>query len=472
MAFEVPRGFSLIAAPQVDPAATDFVAGVGTLDQSPAAPYAPFKVPKGFKLASPLVNQTVVPKGGVPRQITQAQGEDYALYDKMKRVQQARAFEEANRSTLGNFALSAQKRIGDAILGIPSVLNQSPPARIGRAIAGAVTGQEIPEGKLSVDEAGAQLRHAAGAVGLDTPIPLQQAQENVAINEGAREAVSPWSTGAGNVAGDIISIVSGRVPIAGTVVGLTKSPQKLEAIREALDLAKPGAQRFARRLWASAPMTSIKRALGKAGEVGLEGATLAYLHDGDPVKTALYGSGSQLAGSFALSAIKHPYYSMGSIAASALGWQMFKDVVPGGRDLILKSAEHATKVAAVGTVLGGIAGALGAGRYRGSSGFFGKGTQGISKVFSHKYAEDLPKYAEGVNAALRTGPNSLWEQFMADEKSKDPVLPAVMDKLSTNVNAFTQAEIRRLSRAATQGKLRQEIAAMLKDENFAARMGY
>src|SRR5262245_50935040 len=77
---------------------------------------------------SPLVNQTVVPKGGMPRQITQEEGDRLALYDTMQRVQAARE-QENRRGFWPNLAMSAQKRIGEVGPGILNVLNQAPPAR-------------------------------------------------------------------------------------------------------------------------------------------------------------------------------------------------------------------------------------------------------------------------------------------------------------------------------------------------------
>lgn len=420
------------------------------------------------EMAGPeMSNQTVVPKGGAPRQQTQEQADEFALYNMMQRVQQARD-EQGQRGFLSNALISGQKRVGNAILGLPSMAAEFSPLVAGRRIYNYATGQPQPKiPKLTVDDIGARLAAASPNLTLD------QAQQNVAVNEGAREYTHPASTMTGNIAGDIFTIVAARNPFSPGIVAATKSPEKLDAIRRALDLTTPSKARFARRVWASEPMSAIKRALGKSGETGVEAATLAYLHDGDVVKTGAYGAGAQLAGSFALSTIKHPYYSLGTIAGSAVLWQMFKDAIPGGRDRILESAEHATKVATLGTVLGGLAGLFGAGRYRGSTGVLPGGDRGsFAKVFSHKYAEDLPRYAEGVNATLRTGPNSFIEQMKADEKSQDPVLPQVMDKLSTNANAFTSAEIKRLSLAMRKGNIIQEVKRMLENENFAARMGY
>jgi hypothetical protein len=315
----------------------------------------------------------------------------------------------------------------------------------------------------NVDDIAAGMRGVEGLLqGEDPREAYNRARENIDLAEGARTAARPTSTFWGNVGGDVASIVAGRVPIASAVVKAAPTPRMLARVRAQTEALPPGPQRHFKRMMNMPFMSELKRGVTKAGEVGLEGATLALINQGDPISTGAWAAGGQAAGSLALSLIHHPVRGLGALGAGIVGWQMLKELVPGGRDRILESIEHVIKHATWGTVLGGAAGLLGAGRYRGS---------GLSKTFGAEYARDLPKYAEGVNAALRANPISIIEQINNDMKAGKPILGPVLENLSNNVQAFTDAELSRLSKAMEGSDLRGTVQRMLENPDFKARMG-
>jgi hypothetical protein len=56
-------------------------------------------------------------------------------------------------------------------------------------------------------------------------------------------------------------------------------------------------------------------------------------------------------------------------------------------------------------------------------------------------------------------------------KAGKPILGPVLENLSNNVTAFTDAELKRLSKAMEGSDLRGTVQRMLENPEFKARMG-
>jgi hypothetical protein len=427
-----------------------------------------------------LVNETAIPKGGVPVQLTQSQAAGFDLYDRLygaaAKQQQALARERAlNRMPETNFGISAMKQFANNYLALPAVGLDA--ATLPMRTVSSLTRGELPTlfptPQPNVDAI------AAGLKSMTSPLTYNQARQNIDLAEGARQAVHPESTFAGNVAGDIGTIVAGRAPFARGIVAATASPDDILAASRTAGLQPLGnyAQNVQRQMsifWNSPWGASVKRGLGKVAETGSEGAILGLLHGSDnPVTQGAFSAAGQAAGSILMkAAFRAPITSaaLGGLASTIVAYQMLKNEIPGGRDSLMKSAETVISGVAAATVLGTVAAGLGAGRFRGAGAPW-KTTGGEAPAWlSHEQARGFPKTTDAVNATLRSGPNSVISQIVGDENAKEPVLGPVLDRLSKNTNLFKPAEMQKIADGVQKGTLRQTVIDMLKDPDFAARM--
>jgi hypothetical protein len=415
--------------------------------------------------------------------------EEQARYGVAMKVQDAIAKERAaidpyEPPGARAFGTAFGKRVSDFGLGLlPSLANMTtaPFRNAGNAV-GYLFGSPAIGSAIQPEISGPTTNQVTSAYqalspqGFD-PQKYRQAQAEADIADYAREKVHPNSTLAGKFAGDIASIVALRNPLAPEIVAATKSPDALLAANRA---AGAGASQVA-AFWNSAGMQGLRRAAGKAGETGLEQYLLTQIHGGDPIHNAAIAGGLQLGGSLAMFPVfRFPTAAatLAALATTATTIQMWKDVIPGGRDFLLNSAESAIKAYGLSTIGAITAGMLGAGRFAGSGPAW-RSIQGMAApLLRHDFARRLPQVADAVNTTLRSGANSIITMMQNDDNSKSPVIGPIFDKLSQDTSQFTPAELDKMGKGVLKGTLRQTLLEMLKDQTpntngqtFAQRMG-
>ena len=228
-----------------------------------------------------------------------------------------------------------------------------------------------------------------------------------------RRAKFPKASFAGDIAGDVATIVGGRLPFAGKInKGETrlfgKGPDLLfGGALKAPKLADPGVARLAQRVITSRPIKLLARGTGRSLEAGFEAAALDLLKGEDPLETAAYAAGVQMAGSGLLQTGKGlltggPMKASAKLllAGASFGavYQIAKETVPGGEDNLINSIEVGFEKVQLAMVLGLIAGLSGSGRLRGG-----------------KLAEDLPRLTDALATAPRAAMISLLEDFANPE---------------------------------------------------------
>lgn len=181
----------------------------------------------------------------------------------------------------------------------------------------------LPRGEQVMAGAEAAGRTLAGGESL--PAEYRGAR----IRQEAAQAQEPGIFGAGQVLGDVATLVTGRMPfarrlarrpqglprindnqVADTLEAIGRSnpdlaPRVVELIGSAR-LASPGAS----RLWGRVS-EKLGRAFRKSAEKGLEGAVLGALQENDPLTTGALAAGGQLATSIAGGAFGIPMSAKG-----------------------------------------------------------------------------------------------------------------------------------------------------------------
>lgn len=236
---------------------------------------------------------------------------------------------------------------------------------------------------------------------------------------------------AGDVAGDVATLVTGRLPLA---KGLAKAEAKLAGKTPDLFFGKvptvstPGARRFADDFINSPKTRALARGAGRSIEAGFEAAALDLLKGDDPFETAGYVAGGQLVGSASL-AITKGVFSGGAVkigiklalsagAAAAL-IQTFKSGTPGGDDSIIQSIESGFDKVSFGMAMGATSIILGSGRLRGT-----------------RRGQDFPIISDAISTIPRAAVISLVEKFFDAGPKERQQLESALEKISKNPEAF------------------------------------
>lgn len=345
---------------------------------------------------------------------------------------------------LANFGLRAIT--GGPTFGEPQKrLEQAIRARLGFAPARdleAIPNVTIPRPSGSQIVAGAETAaQLPGAILDDQPLNIaQRFQEQQAQDLEAAQA-HPVATALGGVAADAATIAGGRIPARGFFRSAFPKVRPPRVTRT----PRPG---FKAALDASA--TKLANTLGKgalkAGEAGLEGATLALLDKGDPLQTAAFAAGAQAAGSLILAGTerfrKRPLSS--TFWALLLGHQLFKAIGPGERNLF-ESSDQAINEIIAGYGLGVLA-----------------RVAGMKRIPRTGFAANFPEaVTDSITAIPRGMLTSLWEDLAKDEnKNLQPVLERYA------AGGFNDNQRARIERAFKSGKLASEVEKMMKIPSF------
>lgn len=295
----------------------------------------------------------------------------------------------------------------------------------------------MPTGQEAVAGLQAAVPGPQGSIPDRFSAAMQRGQQAVEQN--------PGISGAGEVAGDVATLLTGRAPFA-------KSLARPSTATRAQTM-EPGVRRAFERVLRSQPMQKLFRGAGRAAETGAEAAILQSLNQGDPLEAALFASAGQMAGSGALELSKG-LLSGGvgkaglklGVAAFAAGsiLQLLKEVTPGGRNFLLESVETGYEKVALTLALGAAAGLVGAGRVRGT-----------------QFAEDFPKLADALSAVPRGTVLSLVNGALRDETGSTE---SAMEKLARNPEVFNSSQRRQLERGLNRGDFTSVVERLASED--------
>lgn len=245
--------------------------------------------------------------------------------------------------------------------------------------------------------------------------------------EAQRREEHPVASMAGGVAGDVATLLTGRMPIANLV---RKAEEKL--MLKAPDMffggksapIEPGIRRTIDRALKAPAVRRLARGAGRSVETGLEAAILETVKgdNPDPLQTAALAAGGQAVGSafleggrgiFGGGVLKGGANVALTAGAIAGFWQLVKSATPGGRDRILESIEHGFDSVAFSLMLGAVATVAGAPRYR-----------------DGKLAEELPRIVDGLAAVPRGVTLSLLTDFANADVSDQERFERVVTSLA------------------------------------------
>jgi hypothetical protein len=248
----------------------------------------------------------------------------------------------APTSAGGAFKRGAATGFVDNMLGLPDLalnlvrgpqgapgLGDTPnygPGALGRAAQAldpmALIGKLMPARAASLGERTLPLprgdQAVAGALALtsDQPGNLVDRYKAEMARGSQMQEEHPIASGAGEVAGDMATLMTGRMPFRASIANAEKL---IQGINTAKGL-NPGMWRIVNEAVSSHTAKSIYQGLFRAGETGLEGASLALLKQGDPVTVGAFSAGGQLAGSTALTLGSHAWgHGLGGFGTRVLG---------------------------------------------------------------------------------------------------------------------------------------------------------
>jgi hypothetical protein len=233
-----------------------------------------------------------------------------------------------------------------------------------------------------LEAAGATVRSGALLPGGETPsAAFGAAKAGIEAEDAALRAEHPIASAAGDITGDVASLVTGRAPVANLV---RKAEQRLAP--KVADMSFGGATkaavggplspaRVAENIWTSPKLRRVARGLGRSAETGIEAAVLEVMKGGeeDPLSAAALAAGGQAGASVMLQmgqgllsgGWKDAGVKVGAAAFSVWSlWQLAKSATPGGEDRILESIETGYDKIAASLVLGSLAAISGAPRFR------------------------------------------------------------------------------------------------------------
>ena len=288
-----------------------------------------------------------------------------------------------------------------------------------------------------------------------------------AITDAGREQF-PMSALLGDAVGGAASLVGLRSPVAArsaisqldhvrnVQAAHTLAQRSFGAVANSPTLSSAINEAFKR----STALRTISNRAGRAVEVGLEGATLAFLNGGDPLEIAAYGAGGQAAGSLLLGGLSAVSGSgglgskglrlMGAAAGMAGLIQLVKTATPGGENSVIESIKSGFEKVGLGLALGTISGIAGTGR--GANSF---------------PVRALPELADAITAIPRGAALSVLNEAM-----KDKNVEKVVNKLRSDPNYFGPNATNQINRALFSEKvsLSETIDGLMRSAGFSQKM--
>lgn len=403
------------------------------------------------RLLSQRMKQAFAERGqGIPDPIVPQQTQPQISGTEAFNRQGAERF-TGNLSNLADFVLNPQTQFGP----------QEFTTRSGAPVR-AVPTVPLPSGEQIVGGAEAGLGGLGSLLRGKSPQFGERFQQSLERGERA-EREQPMATAGGDVAGDILTLSTGRAPFA-KPIGQTERSLMATRTAEELLAMPPTAKREILRVLNSSKFRKLVRGAGRAGETGIEGAVLAIANDGDPMTTAGLAAGGQAAGSAMLTISKEAFDQVpGGIGFKLVGGSMIaggmfallNSAVPGGEDNLLDDFRTGFDKTVLTLVLGGAAAAAGTGRIRGQG-----------------FAESFPKLTDAITNIGRGTFLSLAEEYSKAEPTERQEMEAVIRKVGEDPTFFDQKTRNRIQRVFTEkkGSLKKTIDSLKKDPDFKLRL--
>ena len=280
--------------------------------------------------------------------------------------------------------------------------------------------------------------------------PISTRQEALANQQGItqqNQANHPFLTAAGDVAGDVGTLMTFRAPMAKNRAALdyaqASGVRTLNSMQEAANT--PAAQSFKELFlkgFSNSPLAaSLTRGVTKAGEAGIDGMMLGIMNRKDPVEAAAIGAGSQVGASMLMSTLTG-FKGAGSPATRLM-------IAAGGTVAALQTLRVLTPLDAGSPVTDlqmafpKIIGAAALGMAAGVMGGRVTGTK------AYEGARDLmPVIADQFSTALRGISLERLTEWMAD-----PRIETTLSALARDPDTFGAAAGRRIERAITNGNM-------------------
>lgn len=255
-------------------------------------------------------------------------------------------------------------------------------------------------------------------------------RDQIDIEEQQLRNAHPIAGFAGDISGNILSLITGKAPMARRILQVEDriAPKVADmafggAVKPAV---QPGIRRTLDRALNAEGPRHLARGAMRSLETGLEGAVMEVMNDknADPIEAAALSAGGQAVGSALLEGGKGllsggMLKAGGKVAltAGSIGamWQLFKAATPGGRDRVLESLESGFDKVAFSIMLGGLAAVSGAPRYRDT-----------------KLAEEIPWLVEGLSSVPRGVSLSLISRYAHADPEEQQVFGDTLHELSRN----------------------------------------
>ncbi|MDB4352392.1 hypothetical protein OAA60_03065 [Porticoccaceae bacterium] len=280
--------------------------------------------------------------------------------------------------------------------------------------------------------------------------PISTRQEALANQQGItrqNQANHPFLTAAGDVAGDVGTLMTFRAPMAKNRAALdyaqANGVRTLNSMQSAANT--PAAQSFKELFlkgFSNSPLAaSLTRGTTKAGEAAVDGMMLGIMNRKDPVEAAAIGAGSQVGASMLMSTLTG-FKGAGSPATRLM-------IAAGGTVAALQTLRVLTPLDAGSPVTDlqmafpKIIGAAAIGMAAGVMGGRVTGTK------AYEGARDLmPVIADQFSTALRGISLERLTEWMAD-----PRIETTLSALARDPDTFGAAAGRRIERAITNGNM-------------------
>ena len=261
------------------------------------------------------------------------------------------------------------------------------------------------------------------------------------------QANNPFATGAGDVAGDVASLLFFRAPMAKNRAALDYAQasglRALNAMKEGVGTpaAKSFSELFLKGFSNSPLAATLTRGATKAGEAGVDGLMLGVMNRKDPVESAAIGAGSQVGASMLMSAVTG-FKGSGSpstrlmIAAggTVAALQTLRVLTPMDAESPVTDLQKAFPKILAASAIGLASGVM-----------FGR----ITGTKAYESARDLmPVIADQASTALRGITLERLTEWMAD-----PRIETTLSALARDPDAFGPAAGRRIERAVTNGSI-------------------
>jgi len=336
---------------------------------------------------------------------------------------------------------------------VDAAMNPNPFAEKRGPAPGVSFGDAVSQSAPSSDQIFADVQRGAetaSKLANYSRVPISTREEALANQQGItrqNQANHPFLTGAGDVAGDVGTLMTFRAPMAKNRAALdyaqASGVRTLNSMQEAV--GTPAAQSFSELFlkgFANSPLAaSLTRGTTKATEAGIDAIMLGVMNRKDPVESAAIGAGSQIGASMLMSTLTG-FKGTGSPATRLM-------IAAGGTVAALQTLrvltplDAASPVTDLQTAFPKILGATALGLAAGVMGGRVTGTK------AYERARDLmPAFADQTSTALRGLSLERLTEWMAD-----PRIETTLTALARDPDTFGAAAGRRIERAITNGNM-------------------